>query len=163
MINPLLVPPRLVARALEDLHEIARAARVITEAADDPGRTPALAGALDDLDAQAELARSVPDTQRALSARLDALDRRAGETLEATAVLSELGERLEAAVALGERLESRGETIAETGGRLDQRAGHGSRGSTRAPTPSSSRRRSSRPLRRACSRWGSGSRPRFRR
>ena len=91
-VNPLTLPPRLLLRALDDLHAIA------------------------------EAARRLPSIEATLIDRFEMLDDRAGEVLNAMREMLALGEliaqRGEEIVALGERLDARGELLYERGGEL---------------------------------------------
>src|SRR4051794_31948532 len=91
-VNPLTLPPRLILRALDDLHAIAEAAR----------RLPTLEAMLVD--------------------RFDTLDARAEEVLERMGEMLALGERVSERgreiVAFGERIDARGEELLERGGEL---------------------------------------------
>ena len=78
---PVLGPARLLLRALDDLHAIALAARVLAER-DPRDGDPDLRGLAADLTAIAETARSLPRVERALTARIEELDARLAGVLE---------------------------------------------------------------------------------
>src|SRR5688500_14368262 len=79
--NPLLVPPRLVGRALDDLHALADAARALPLSKGDP--TSIVREALDDLDAVADAARRLSEVERTLTERVDQVETRITELLAA--------------------------------------------------------------------------------
>jgi hypothetical protein len=83
--NPFLVPPRLLGRALDDLHAIAEAARALPLSEVDPTRI--VREALDDLDAVADAARRLSEVERTLTERVDRVEIRLGELLEILASL----------------------------------------------------------------------------
>ncbi len=69
--NPFLVPPRLLGRALDDLHALAEAARALPLAESDPSRI--VREAIDDLDAVADAARRLSEVERSLAERVDSV------------------------------------------------------------------------------------------
>ena len=79
--NPFLVPPRMLARALDDLHALAEAARALPLSQADPTRL--VREALDDLDAVADAARRLSEVERTLTDRVDRVEMRLTELLEA--------------------------------------------------------------------------------
>lgn len=84
-LSPLLLPPRLVVRAMDDLHTLAQAARWATEV----GEELDVRGAVRDMRSLAEAARRLPDiertlvgTEKELAKRADRLDARLREALK---------------------------------------------------------------------------------
>ncbi len=96
-MNPLLLPPKLLLRALDDLHTIATAA----------ARLEAVEQRLDArLAAVLELGDRVEQLGHLVDQRIGQVDERAGEILE-----------------LGDRVDARAEGIVAMGDRVDARAG----------------------------------------
>ena len=85
--NPFLVPPRMLARALDDLHALAEAARALPLAEGDPSHI--VREALDDLDAVADAARRLSEVERTLTDRVDRVETRLSEMLGALGSLDE--------------------------------------------------------------------------
>jgi DNA repair ATPase RecN len=95
-VNPLLIGPKLVLRALDDLHAIAEAAR------DLPTRIDALEDRLEHIEVQASTAIDVARDINQTAAT-------------AMAVAEQVDVRLLAVLALGERIEVRAQQVAEVG------------------------------------------------
>lgn len=96
-LNPLLLPPRLVLRALDDLHTIAVAA----------GRLEQVEARLDErLAAVLELGERVEQLGALVDERIVQVDARAAELID-----------------LGDRVDHRAGELIDLGGRVDERAG----------------------------------------
>lgn len=102
-MNPLLLPPRLVLRALDDLHAIAVAAGDLN------GRLAGLEQRADRIEAQLELAIEVAE----------GIERRGTEAIAAIAQVLEMGEQM---LALGERAETRAGEVMEHAAIVSERA-----------------------------------------
>lgn len=107
-VNPLLLPPRLLLRALEDLHTIALAAARLEEVEE---RLDARLAAV------LELGERVEQLGELVDERIGQIDARAAEVVA-------LGERVdgraEAIVAMGERVDGRLERLVGVGDRVDE-------------------------------------------
>jgi len=125
-VNPLLLPPRLMLRALDDLHAIAELARLLTRTGRGIDASIDLVRALDDLSSLAETAGRLPEVEKALArtqrevvARIDGAERQLAAALDlggrvegqlaqveqASANLEQAAKRLAEILKLARRLE----------------------------------------------------------
>ena len=113
-VNSLLLPPRLMVRALDDLHALARSAEVVSRTLStlEPAHVDE---ALANLAALANAAERIPQVEAALAdverealRRVDRLDKRLGEVLDLAAAIERglpaIGEVLDRIAALEDRL-----------------------------------------------------------
>jgi methyl-accepting chemotaxis protein len=113
-VNPLLLPPRLIVRALDDLHALSRSAEVVSRTLSTLG-PERVDEALANLAALADAAERLPqiegalaDTEQEALRRVDSLDKRLANLLELAGGIERglpaIGEVLERIAALDERL-----------------------------------------------------------
>ena len=97
----MLLPPRLAARALDDLHAIAEVARALSRP---HSRNLNLAGALEDLNSLSDAATRLPEVEAMLAARIDDAERQLARILE-------LLERVELALQSVDRLQASADAL----------------------------------------------------
>lgn len=132
-MNPLTLPPRLLLRALGDLHQLASAARSIAGVLEDGTRDREVAQTLDDLHGLRVAADRIPAVEAAMTERLDALHQRGGDMLElgqrfeglfgsVLEAADRLDARAEGVLEAFEKVQVRAQDILDMGERLDDRA-----------------------------------------
>lgn len=109
-MNPLLLPPRLLFRALDDLHTLALAAARLERVEESlNARADAILAMGDRIDGRTEAIIEMGDRILELGVRMDD---RAEAVIEMGAQIAALGERI---ASLGERMDARSEAILEQG------------------------------------------------
>jgi len=105
-MNPLTLPPRLLLRALDDLHVLAQAAAEL------PAIEARLTERIDALDARAEgilaFGERIDARAEAILALGERIDARAGEIVA-------VGDRVDGVMAVGDRLDARAAEVAAAG------------------------------------------------
>ena len=118
-LGSLLLPPRLLLRAAEDMHTLALAAGTLAgEWRRAGGEAVDLASALDNLDSLSDAAARLPEVERVLAARVDDVETRLTALL---ALLERLDARLAAIEGLApavERLDARAAALERSADRL---------------------------------------------